>query len=387
MKAKTARDEKNDDLPTFLTQQDRVKSTFEKKYLERFAENGERSIDLPGLSPVLIQKRQELEEIQQKLADERLQQERWKHEYENRRNIITQRNLEFAKQEAENQAYNHFAQQEIDNLRAKTKKEYENVQKFEKQLSQLQDRESSIQEKKARLLQEIEGLKPYAEFLERTVLETKTFESPDAIIQRFETLTNSKISSGTELLEAMGSTDSNQPRKELDHLKSQVIEKSNRLTALKDEIAKMAVQNQYDQVTFLKTAERNSEKEIEYATIKSSVKNICQRVITSQYEMRHVAIKLALPTDLVEQLKIIQNRFLDLSTILDSYQEENHTRVNNGSNRNRRSDFVFDSSSNQKRSPKRPTTTQNAGSPSKRPMTAPNFGSQGSKRASFVTQS
>lgn len=308
-----------DEQTPFITEQkNRVKTKFERKYLESFGNRQERRIDIPGLSPALIMKRQELELAQKRLEDEKVNYEHWAQEYEQRKNDINGKKREFEEEEKMHLEYNRQAQQEINRYKINIEKEYNQTVKLENELTRLNAKEQELTEKLDGLKSEIAKVKPYADFLEDIVESTKIFESPESVLSRYRSLVSTKVDWSVILHNELGIEDRFSDKKAyLQQLKTQEMERNHKLSILREEIEKEAKNKKYKQVSMMKIAERTNEKETEIATIHSAINNICRQIIQNPLQpVRSQMAKQEVPTALVDKLNVIKSRFLDLFDIV-----------------------------------------------------------------------
>jgi chromosome segregation ATPase len=304
-------------MTTFITQQKRPKSTFEQRYLKIHGDNQERRIDLPGLSPALILKRQELEHRQTQLAADRLDYDRWLKEYQQRKGDIEGKMQEFGVEHEGDLIVKKRLKDEIERFQMLAEREYEHILKYEKQLQALNAKEADIKAKLAHYQRQLEILQPSAFFIEKVVGETKIFETTENIIQRYEMLNASRTEWTTELkrhLAEVGYTAG--PRERLAYLQAELIERRNDLRSIREEIGKLRQQDRYAQVLTMKTAERAIEKEAEEAAILSSIANMCRQTLISQEREAGRDLGLEVPPTMEEQLEIVKQRFLDLQAVI-----------------------------------------------------------------------
>lgn len=302
---------------TFITEQKRQRSNFEQKYLDIYGNQQERRIDLPGLSPAVIQKKQELEQMQQRLADERVNYERWAKDYQNRKSEIEESRATIAEEANLHATFNRHTQEEIDKIKEATSHEYDLTIKYTRKLNELKEKESELESRLTSLRQRIEKLQPAADFVERVVSQTKVFETPDAIVQRYDVLMAAKSDWGDELGRNLRSTDEFVcPRARLNHLKNILIEKNHKMAAMRDELQRVHQEGRYNHIGVIKNAERLNEKEEEEATIKTSIENICRQILLAQ-EANKKKAQREMPESIEDRLDIIKQRFLDLQATIN----------------------------------------------------------------------
>ncbi|OHS96472.1 hypothetical protein TRFO_37326 [Tritrichomonas foetus] len=303
---------------TFITEQKRTKTCFEKKYLDAFGNRQERRLDLPGLSPALISKRQELEEIQKKLAEERIGFERWTQDYEHRKNDQNAKIRLYQDEELVHKQFNKQAQNDIIRTKDNTDKEFQQTQKLEIELANLKLKEQELASKLKYLREQIDKCKPCADFLEDIVTATKYFETPEAVLNKYKSLISTKDDWSSTLHNELGLNDKfTQKKARLAFLKNQLIERNHKLSVLREEHEKSIKEKRYKQITVIKNAERTEEKEAEIATILTSIDNICRQVIQNPIQkVKSQMAKQEVPTTVEAKLDIIKNRFLDLIEIV-----------------------------------------------------------------------
>jgi DNA repair exonuclease SbcCD ATPase subunit len=302
---------------TFVTEPPRAKCRFENRYLRLFGDTQERRVDLPGLSPALIQKRQELEEVQQQLATDRLNYEHWLKDHQQRKIDLEQKMTEFEHDEETRAAINERMRGDIQKFKVLAEREYESAMKYENQLAALNAREEEIRRRLSDLMHELEILTPSADFIEKVVSETKIFETPDAIIQRYETLMSCKNDRMNDLRTRLGvSGKFCGPRERIAYLQSALVERRHELRLLCEEIARHKQDDRYLQITVTKAAERSMEKEIEQATIHTSIENMCRQTLFHQSQESHRDLGVAVPDSVEDQLEIVKQRFLDLRAVM-----------------------------------------------------------------------
>jgi hypothetical protein len=302
----------------FITQPKRAKTTFEQRYVKLYGDHQARRVDLPGLSPGVIQKRQELEHAQSQLAADRLDYEWWLREHQQRKVDIEQKMNEVRDEEQGRQVIKRRMRDEIDRFKALSEQEYEFFQKSEAQLASLNAKEAAIRERLAHYEQQLKILQPSASFIERVVGETKMFQTPNTIIQRYEALIAAKIDWTADLKRHLAESGQVMgPRERLTYLQSTLIQKRHELRSLREEIAKFRHQYNYAMVSTMKNAERGIEKKTEEAAVVSSIENMCRQSLVNQKREARSNIGFTVPATMEEQLEIIKQRFLNLRALID----------------------------------------------------------------------
>ena len=305
-----------DDNKTFITEQKRQKTDFERKYLSLQSNRQERRTGYRGLSPVLLERKKELERLQEQLADERKNYEKWMKEHEIRKAEIEEARAKVQEEERQHEIFNRRTQEEIDKMKAEIVKEYDLTQKYTKQLKQVDERQGKLEAKLQELRKELEKLQSDAAFLDNAVSETKFFETPDAVVHRYETLTSSGGVWGAELRDIIENPDQWVTHKaHVNRLKSTLIEKNHKLAFLRDDLERLKQRARYDHVNVIKTAERSNEKEAEIVKIRVAIENMCRRIIHNQLKEGKRGVPTTLPETIEERLAIIEERYLDLQAV------------------------------------------------------------------------
>ena len=303
---------------TFLTEQKRTKTPFESKYLQAFGLNPDRKVNFQGISPELIAKRQKLEEMQKKLAEERLNFEKWTIEHEHRENEVLEKLKQFKEEEKMHQLFNKQAVEDIARTKLNIEQEVKLTIKLEKELAELNEKEQVYIEKIEGLRQMIEQYKPSAMFLEDVVLATKFYETPEALLNKYRTLMSTKAKWLTSLHNELRYDDPlSLKKKDLAMLKTTLIERNHTLRSLRETKNKKLQDKRFKQISFIKNIERVQEKRTELATITASINNICRFVINNPIQTaRSKNLIQEVPSSYEEQLEIIKNRYLDLAEIV-----------------------------------------------------------------------
>jgi myosin heavy subunit len=302
----------------FITEQKRIRTGFETRYLAMYGTQRERGVDLPGLSPGLIQKRQELEQVQQTLTNERINYEHWLKEHQQRKNDLDLRKQEFDQESATRKAVHERARDDIEKIRALTDKEDELREKYERQMDALMEKEQQLKDKVSQYHHQLDKLKPAADFIDRVVQETMIFESAEDVLQRWDILVNSKADWTEELRKQFDVARAiSNPREKLNFLQQLLVQKRCDLRNLREDIAKLRQQDRYDQILQTKTVERSIEKDVEEATVYSAIANMCrQTLIAQEHEATRFIGPVVVPPTAAEQLEIVKQRFLDLQAVI-----------------------------------------------------------------------
>lgn len=302
---------------TFITEQKRHRSDFEEKYLARFGFRPEPKVNVPGLSPELVSRRQELESMQQQLSDGRVGYERWLKEYEVRKEDVEERKRKIEEEERLHMTFNKHTQEEIDKIKQQIAKEYDLTQKYTKQLSVLDEKGAALQTRLQALKSELAKLQPAADFVDHVVTETKSFETPDSIVQKYEILNGARTELRSELSQFLSTSDATMtPKARLAYLKDLLVEKNHQYASLRDDLEKLRQQARYEQTNITKAAERSIEKEAEKVKIVSAIESMCAQTLLNQArESSGRMVRTKVPANIEDQLEIIEQRFLDLKAV------------------------------------------------------------------------
>ena len=277
----------------------------------------------------MISKKQELEQIQQKLADERLSYEYWIQEYDHRLKDINNRRRLHEEEEKIHNQFNKQAQEDIKRTKSNIEKEFQLTTKLEKELSSLILKEQQLEEKLKGLRTQIEYYKPCADFLEDIVLSTKMFETPEAVLSRYQALTATKRDWSVALHDELRMDDKfTQKKSYLAFLKNQLIERNHKLVVLREEQEKKIKEKRYKQINVIKIAERTDEKKAELATINTSINSICRQIIQNPIQpIKSHMTKQQVPSTIEGKLDIIKNRFLDLVEVVGDPEAARLVRI------------------------------------------------------------
>ena len=304
---------------TFLTQSEHVQTTFEKKYLEMMGDHQERRIDLPGLSPQLIAKNQELENIRAELAQAVKDQEVWDAELEESKSRLNEQRLKFEQVEVQNQEILKRLKTEISKYSSGAKVQLQLTRQYEQEYEQLIEKEQELQRNIADYKKEIAVLQPYADFFEDIVNNGNMFGTTENILNRYKALTIAKDDCATNLQQLIsGFKEPNSDLKEeLEVLKGHKIELSHNVARIKEEISKLSKQNRYVQMNSIKDVERVTDKECEYVTIMSSIKNIAKRVMSTEEKLGAIYTPATNRNTTEGKLAMIEVRYQELLAIIE----------------------------------------------------------------------
>lgn len=311
---------KKDDI--FITRQGRVKSGFERRYLEKFHGGPEFHTETPGFSPQIIQIQEDFLKSQNTLDGTRAQHEKWMIDHKMRENMFNAEKESFEQIESNEQIYKSKLKAEIEQCVSNVQCEMDLIQKYEKELSELEAKKKEAENRLNSIEIEILHLEPSVQHLTQFLTYSSQFEDNEEMIQRFDDLTQfSKY-----FLKKEDVSDSSKDSNDSDlyillaHLQQELIEKNQKLLTLNEKIKSTHIQNRYDLQEILKVEERNQEKEQELATIISSIKNISKYAADVLTDLDHVTETGPLPDDVDSQLEIIEEKFDLLKQILARIQ-------------------------------------------------------------------
>lgn len=305
---------------TFLTRPRQQRSTFERKYLERIGNVGDKRIGLPGLSPQLVDKQREMEQANKQLEDARAKFELWKTNFQKKRKEIEEQQQALAEQK---KALDSFTQHHITELEKAKKREQEELEKareIEKELKSLTEREEKLRTKNDALTEELKELQPCADYLQSVVEACQTFDNVEAILHRHETLSHTRgeyLKKYQELMKKYGS-DEAELAKLLEIRRSYLIDSTMKYNDAISRINRTKKQNEYRNASLIKDVQRIEEKNTEIAAIRTSIKTIYNRALSRSSASVDQIQKKMQNADITEEamLEYIEHRFLDLKDII-----------------------------------------------------------------------
>ena len=305
---------------TFLTRPRQQRSTFERKYLERIGNVGDKRIGLPGLSPQLVDKQREMEQANKQLEDARAKFELWKTNFQKKRKEIEEQQQALAEQK---KALDSFTQHHITELEKAKKREQEELEKareIEKELKGLTEREEKLRTKNDALTEELKELQPCADYLQSVVEACQTFDNVEAILHRHETLSHTRgeyLKKYQELMKKYGS-DEAELAKLLEIRRSYLIDSTMKYNDAISRINRTKKQNEYRNASLIKDVQRIEEKNTEIAAIRTSIKTIYNRALSRSSASVDQIQKKMQNADITEEamLEYIEHRFLDLKDII-----------------------------------------------------------------------
>ena len=310
---------------TFLTRQNRKPTTFELKYLEKFGKGGDRRIGLPGLSPELVDKQDEMEQVNKNLENARAKFEQWKTNLQAKKKEIEAKKEKLAEEKHQLDQFTVVHTAELEKCREREKQENKMIAEMESELEELSVKEEQLRKKNDDLSQELSRLQPCADYLQSVVESGHKFDNIDAILNRHAILAATReeyIVKYQELLQQMGVKE-REAEEQLLKEKNLLIDLTMRYNGgvMAFESAKKV--NEYKKTTIIKEIQRVEEKSVEVATIETSINAIYKRALAkaSQTGISKVT-DTAVGYD--ARLVYIQNRFTDLAGVIEEWKNENH---------------------------------------------------------------
>ena len=304
---------------TFLTRPREQRSTFEKKYLERIGNIGDKRIGIPGMSPQLMDKQREMELADKQLQEARVKFEQWKTNFQKKRKDIEEQQQALAEQK---KALDSFTQHHITELEKAKKRELEELDKareIEKELKGLTEREEKLRTKNDALTEELRQLQPCADYLQSVVESCQTFDNIEAILHRHESLSHTRGEFLEKYQELMGryGSDEAELSKLLEVRRSHLIDSTMKYNEEISRINKTRKQNEYRNASMVKDAQRIEEKNTELAAIRTSIKTIYSRALSkSLATIDQIQKRKGMNVTEEGMLEYIEHRFLDLKDII-----------------------------------------------------------------------
>lgn len=304
---------------TFLTRQTKQKSSFEQKYLERFGGTSENSLALPTLSPQLIKKKQEMEKTNSELEDARQRFETWKTNFQRKKKDLDEKQHTLDIQKANLRQFSEHHAGELEKARKREQNEKQYAQQIEKELEKLVEEETELKKQNDQLREELEKLQPCADYLQAVAAKSRNFENIESILNRHQSLSITRqeyIEKFQALMSRFG-TEEEKLSKDLEAKRAHLIDRTMQLNAGVARVSQAKKLNQYRKTTLYKDIQRVEAKNTELAEIKSAIQTIYNRAVEKSNQ--NAALKAghgANPT-IEQMLQFIENRFNDLSGILN----------------------------------------------------------------------
>ena len=302
---------------TFLTRQTKNKSSFEQRYIERFTTRGESSLTGPTASPQLLKKKQEMEKTNAELEEARTKFETWKANFQRKRKELDEKQRQLDIQKMNLRTFTEHHSGELEKARKREQEEYEKARQIEEELEKLIEEEAELKKKNDELKVQLEELQPCADYLQKVAERSRNFENIEDILNRHESLATTRqeyLEKFQALMTKMG-TEEKELSKELEIKKAQLIDKTMQLNAGIAKVNQAKKINQYQKTILYKDIQRVESKNTELAEIKSAIQTIYKRAVEKS-NMAALKSK-GPPPDIPQMLQFIENRFKDLSGILN----------------------------------------------------------------------
>lgn len=304
---------------TFLTRPHKQRSNFELKYIERFGNAGDKRIGLPGLSPQLVDKQQEMEKTNNQLEDARNKFETWKTNFQRKRKEIEEKQQSLAEQKRQLDA---FSQQQMAALEKAKKREQEEIDQahhIDRELKSLTEEEEQLRTQNDQLKAELDELQPCADYLQSVVESCQSFDNIEAILNRHQSLANTRaeyLEKYQQLMQRYGSDEADLALK-LDKQKSKLIDCTMKYNDGIARVSQAKKLNEYRRTTLIKDVQRIEDKNVELAAIKTSIRTIYNRALNRSSATADQAQRKKGDLNEQQMLEYIENRFNDLKDIIE----------------------------------------------------------------------
>jgi predicted nucleic acid-binding Zn-ribbon protein len=304
--------------PTFLTRPQNERSTFERKYLERFGNAADKRIGLPGLSSQLVDRQREMDAANTRLEEARNKFEQWKTNFQRRRKEIDDQQQALAEQKKQLDTFTQHHIMELEKAKRREQEETQKAREIEKELASLTEREEKLREKNDLLTAELRELQPCADCLQAVVESCQSFDNIDAILHRHESLSNTRSEYLIRYQELMSHYGSDEGRlsQQLEVRRSHLIDSTQRYNKQLAAIKETKKQNEYRNTWLVGEVQRIQDKNTELAAIKTSILTIYNRAVAKSGA---VAVEVQKKKgEITEEgmLEYIENKFLDLRDII-----------------------------------------------------------------------
>lgn len=309
---------------TFITRPERKPTRFELKYLEMFGNDLDKRIGLPGLSPQLMDKKREMEEVDKQLKEARANFKTWeanlevkKREIEDKKERLTEK-----KKNLDNFALLHNT--DLKRYRDREQSELQQVELMEQELDKLNKEENELLEKNEELVAELKTLQPCSNYLQGVVESCRRFDSIESVLNRYSMLSSTRheyLSKFQRILRNLGEEERVAMERLLQE-KNLLIDatmayndKLQNADYLKREVA-------YRKTDAVKDIQRSELKNVELSMIKTSIKTIYNRAVSKSITCKSEHMDKIEENTEESMLEFIQNRFTDLSGIIDEWRRE-----------------------------------------------------------------
>ena len=292
---------------TFCTKQTKHKSNFEKKYIERFGGLDDKQQNLPALSPLMFQKKQEMGKTNVELDEARTKFEAWKTNFQRKKKEIDEKQYVLDIQKENLKTFTDHHNIEIEKARRREEEEKLISKGILENLKILTAEEEELIKQNEELKKKIEKLQPCAD----------SYESVEDMLNRYETLTQTRqeyVEKFQKLHDLFG-VEGKELIKELNEKNDLLIDKSMQLVKRKNQVNQIKVQNQHQKTTALNDIQKIEMEKTEVAEIKSAIRTIFKRAYEKSITNAQRASVEKEPT-IKEMILFIKNMYSDLSGIL-----------------------------------------------------------------------
>ena len=208
---------------------------------------------------------------------------------------------------------------EISKYTSNAKVQLQLTRQYEQEFEELIEKEAELQKNISEYKTEIAVLQPYADFFEDIVNNETMFGTTENILNRYKALTVAKDDCTKNLQDLISNFKGPNSGllEELEVLRNKKIDISHSVSRVKEEINKLLKQNRYVQMNAIKDVERVNEKECEYVTIMTSIKNIAKRVLSTEDKIGNIYTSSVNRSTTEGKLAMIETRYQDLVAIVE----------------------------------------------------------------------
>ena len=309
----------------FFTRPPRKPTMFEIKYLERCSPSNEHRTSFSEFAIEVQEKEREVEEADQKLQDTKAKFERWKNQFVEKKKEIESH---FAKLVEKKQLLDKFSLQNTHDLANLKEKENEckiQIEQYQADLLKIEAEEQKYAAINSQLSEEIKKLQPYADYLNLVIESESMYENPDSLLNKHSTLVKCKEDYMKIFQELMSNSGEVEKGLEIE-LENQKNKLTSSTLQFNDELTKQVqtrINNSFRKTSIIKDIQRLEDKQVEASLIKASIKAIYCRALERSSKQCDTSIESEDVSE-EEMLRFIQERFHDLTTIIDGYNNESH---------------------------------------------------------------
>lgn len=312
-----------EDETTFVTRPPRKQTTFELKYLEKYGIMGEKRSGIPGFSPHVQDKEREMEEAELKLKETRDKFENWKTQFQQQKKELEYKNIKLFEKKKMLEKFSISQNNELINIRQKEKAYKAAIDKYTAELQDIAHQEEVLINQNQALLEEIQELQPYANYLQNVVDTSKGFDNPESVLYRYKTLERGKqehLQRYTELMKNKGEEEK-ELLGQLDKQRNKLIDTTMQLNIQKNRMSQIKKENVFKKTKMFKCIQRLEDKNLEASQIKSSIKNIYNRALDKSIRPADKEHK-GRDVDEEKMLDYIHDRYQDLYKIIEEYSND-----------------------------------------------------------------